>query len=53
VIAWLLVNEYPNEAQVCRDGSHTYPNYEINWHEAYEENGSERLWFTLWWQDAE
>jgi hypothetical protein len=44
VITWLLVNQYADGETPCD------PNSEINWHEAYEESGAERQWFTLWWQ---
>ncbi|MFN8488722.1 MAG: hypothetical protein U0350_14065 [Caldilineaceae bacterium] len=50
VINWLLVNQYPDEANTC---ANNHPNYEINWHEAYLESGAERLWFMLWWRDAQ
>ena len=53
VIAWLLVNEYADEGDTCRAGSDPkgsyHQNYEINWHEAYREDGTERAWFTQWW----
>jgi hypothetical protein len=39
---WVLVNEYSGS-----DACDT--NTEINWHEAYLENGTERAWFGLWW----
>jgi hypothetical protein len=42
VISWLLVNEYEGSTD-CDT------NNEINWHEAYRENGQARDWFTLWW----
>ncbi|MFN8488717.1 MAG: hypothetical protein U0350_14040 [Caldilineaceae bacterium] len=42
VMAWLLVNEYEGSTD-CDTNS------EINWHEAYRENGQARGWFTLWW----
>ncbi|MCX6045634.1 MAG: hypothetical protein NT075_11025 [Chloroflexi bacterium] len=42
VIAWLLVNEYEGSTDCDTNG-------EINWHEAYGENGQPRGWFTLWW----
>ncbi|MFN8488724.1 MAG: hypothetical protein U0350_14075 [Caldilineaceae bacterium] len=50
VIAWLLVNQFADEANKC---GKDYPNHEINWHEAYTENGDEHFWFTLWWHDAQ
>jgi hypothetical protein len=46
VIAWLLVNEFEAPIFSCTDDN---PNDEINWHEAYLENGVEREWFGLWW----
>ena len=49
VVSWLLVNQYPDEANTC---ANDHPNFEINWHEAYLESSAERLWFTLWWHDA-
>jgi hypothetical protein len=53
VIAWLLVNQYPDEEGACRAGGDPQRglnhNYEINWHEAYREDGQEREWFQLWW----
>ena len=50
VVAWLLVNQFETPVVSCAD---TEPNDEINWHEAYRESGEERLWFSLWWQDAQ
>src|SRR5262249_36243375 len=53
VIAWLLVNQYPDEESTCRAGGdpngNLNQNYEINWHEAYREDGQVRQWFQLWW----
>lgn len=49
VASWLLTqegnDEYP-EDQPC-------PNFEIAWHEAYRDNGTEREWFRLWWLGVE
>ena len=39
-VSWLLTNENPNED-------------EINWHKAYEEDGSERDWFEIWYTGNE
>jgi hypothetical protein len=50
VITWLLVNEYEAPVISCEDDN---GNDEINWHEAYLESGEERLWFTLWWKEAQ
>lgn len=53
VSAWLLVNQFVDEEETCRAGGDPdgkpNQNYEINWHEAYFEDGSERAWFGLWW----
>jgi hypothetical protein len=53
VIAWLLVNQFVDEESTCRAGGDPHRslnhNYEINWHEAYREDGQEREWFRLWW----
>jgi hypothetical protein len=53
VIVWLLVNQYPDEESSCKNAQgETNHNYEINWHEAYREDGQEREWFRLWWQNT-
>ena len=60
VIAWLLINQDPNEADTCKSADengelHANHNYEQNWHEAYGEDANrvyERAWFPLWWQAA-
>jgi hypothetical protein len=55
VIAWLLVNQFvdDNGEQLCKIGGDPQRglnhNYEINWHEAYQENGQASEWFGLWW----
>lgn len=53
VIAWLLVNQYADEGDTCKTGGDPngdlQNNYEINWHEAYREDGQPRDWFTQWW----
>lgn len=60
VIAWLLINQDPDEAATCKSPDengklHANHNYEQNWHEAYGEDANrvyERAWFPLWWQAA-
>lgn len=48
VIAWLLT-ESPHYPPACASPSGiTWPS-EIAWHEAYQEDGTEREWFQLWW----
>lgn len=50
VIVWLLVNQYPDEESSCKNADNqANANYEINWHEAYLETGTQREWFGLWW----
>jgi hypothetical protein len=48
-MAWLLTESVPDHSQVpdCHNGLLNYE--EIKWHEAYETDGSEHLWFPLWW----
>jgi hypothetical protein len=50
VITWLLVNQFEAPIISCTDDD---GNDEINWHEAYLEDGTELLWFSLWRQDAQ
>lgn len=45
VAAWLLTQEGRDEYtedDLC-------PDFEIAWHEAYRDDGTERDWFRLWW----
>lgn len=52
--AWLLVNEFTGGDSCMQhnnaDNTDTEDvNYEINWHEAYSEDGVPHPWFTTWW----
>ena len=46
--AWLLVNEFTG-GNGCQKDDKDAVNYEINWHEAYGEDGVPHSWFTTWW----
>lgn len=62
VVLWILSNQYADEDERCitiieaEDGTQYKrfnDNHEINWHEAYREDGAARPWFLAWWPLAE
>ncbi len=47
-VAWLLSEDPYSPVPECPTGLTNYQ--EIRWHEAYRDDGTQRAWFTQWWQ---